>query len=224
VNRTSVRFAGGGKIQNPLGTGSLTLVLLAGIFISACATSAQKPREPDDICTIFRENRKWYHHASRSQERWHIPVPTLMAIIYRESGFVADARPPRGKCLWVLPWFRPTSAFGYAQACDAAWEEYIRSTGNSGADRDDFEDAVDFVGWFSHLSSRRCGISRKDAFNLYLAYHEGHGGFNRKSYAGKAWLLKIAARVERRARRYEKQFALCEKEFREAGRSCLWPF
>lgn len=215
--------ADAGKSQKA-SVGFPTLVLLAGMFITACATSAQKPKESDDICSIFRENREWYQYANRSRQRWHISAPILMAIIYRESGFVADAKPPRGRCLWVLPGFRPSSAYGYAQAVDAAWEEYIRSTGNSGADRDDFADAVDFVGWFSDLSSRRCGISRKDAFNLYLAYHEGHGGFNRKSYAGKTWLLRIAAGVKRRSRRYEKQLAGCEKEFRETGRSCLWPF
>ena len=44
-----------------------------------------------------------------------------------------------------------------------------------GADRDDFNDAIDFIGWYNDQSSRRSKISKSDAYNLYLAYHEGQG-------------------------------------------------
>jgi hypothetical protein len=147
-----------------------------------------------------------------------------MAIIHQESRFKAEARPPRNKFLWIFPGSRPSSAYGYAQAADPTWQEYQRSTGQSGADRDDFDDAVDFVGWYCHMSFIRCGIAKDNARALYLAYHEGHGGFNRKTYRRKAWLLRVASNVEQRAKRYARQLSVCEKEFQKKSGSCLWPF
>jgi hypothetical protein len=190
--------------------------------LCGCATP-NPPRNPDNICEIFRENADWYEDASEAYKRWGIPIPVMMAILHQESKYVGDAKPPRTTCLWIFPGPRPSSAYGYAQVLDGTWEEYQESTDNSWADRDDFGDAIDFVGWYCALSVKKCGISRNDARNLYLAYHEGRGGFNRKTYAKKKWLLKVADRVQRRAVRYRGQLAACENEFRKSG-CCLWPF
>jgi hypothetical protein len=145
----------------------------------------------------------------------------MMAIMYQESKFEADAKPPRTSCLWILPGPRLSSATGYAQALETTWEEYKRYTGNRGADRDDFGDAVDFVGWYCYMSYRRCKISRNNANGLYLAYHEGQGGFNRGTHNRKPWLKRVAGKVDSRARTYEKQLASCESEFQKR-RPCLW--
>jgi len=80
-----------------------------------------------------------------------------------------------------------------------------------------FGDSIDFVGWYCNLSSKKCGISKGNARNLYLAYHEGRGGFNRKTYRNKGWLLKVANKVQRRANKYKSQLASCEGEFRKGG-------
>ncbi len=195
----------------------LTLTLIFG-----CAGS-RPPKNVDNICEIFRENRDWYDDALDSYNRWRIPIPVMMAIMHQESGYVDDARPPRGTCLWIFPGPRPSSAYGYAQAMDQTWKEYQESAGSSFADRDDFEDAIDFVGWYCHLSHLKCGIPKDNAYNLYLAYHEGRGGFNRKTYQSKPWLLNVAAKVQKRATMYKSQLAACEKEFQSSG-CCLWPF
>lgn len=147
-----------------------------------------------------------------------------MAILYQESRFVPDARPPRTTCLWIFPGPRPSSAYGYAQAKDETWELYQNATGNTGADRDDFGDCADFVGWYCWMSMRKCGIRTHDAYRLYLAYHEGWGGYRRGTYWSKKWLLNTARRVEAQARRYRDQLAECESEFRKKGGFCLWPF
>ena len=193
------------------------------ILFHGCATTPQ-PKHVYNICEVFRENPKWYKTAHGSSRRWGIPIPVLMAIIHQESKFRADARPPRGSCLWIFPGPRPSSAYGYTQAGNETWEEYRKSTGNTGADRDDFEDSLDFIGWYCHLSYLRCRISKNDPYHLYLAYHEGHGGFNRKSYRKKAWLLQVARKVESRARTYKGQLASCEREFQRRGCCFLWPF
>ena len=200
------------------------LACLVLILFHGCATTPKPPQQLDNTCEIFRENKKWYRSARKSYKRWGIPIPILMAIIHQESKFRADARPPRGTCLWIFPGARPSSAYGYAQAGNETWEQYRKSTGNTGADRDDFDDAVDFVGWYCNLSRIKCGISKNDAYHLYLAYHEGHGGFNRKTYQKKAWLLRVARKVDSRSQRYKGQLASCEGEFRRRGCCFLWPF
>lgn len=197
--------------------------LLCSLLLG-CATAPGPPGQPRNICEIFREHPEWYESARKSSERWGVPIPVLMAIIHQESSFIPDAKPPRTSCLWIFPGPRPSSAYGYAQASDATWDEYQESTGRSRADRDDFGDAVDFVGWYCDLSYRTCRISKGDTYRLYLAYHEGHGGFNRKSYLRKDWLVQVARKVRARADTYRLQLDSCEGEFRKTGRSCLWPF
>jgi len=203
-----------------------SLLLAGGLLVflfHGCAGTPQ-PRRIDNVCEIFRQHSDWYEDAFNSYKRWGIPIPVMMAIMHQESKYVSDAKPPRTTCLWFFPGPRPSSAYGYAQAKDETWEEYQESAGSFWSDRDDFGDAIDFVGWYCNLSSKKCGIPKGDARNLYLAYHEGRGGFNRKSYNKKGWLLKVANKVQKRANRYKSQLSSCEGEFRKGGGCCLWPF
>ena len=201
----------------------LFYVIFAAFLFSGCAGSGSYVKNSKNICSIFREKSYWYDDAYSSSKRWGIPIPVLMAIMHQESKFNPDARPPRTTCLFIFPGPRPSSAYGYAQALDSTWEKYIRATNNWGADRDDFSDAIDFIGWYCNQSRVRCGIAGNDAYNMYLAYHEGQGGFLRKTYRKKAWLKKVAWKVKAMSKRYSGQLAVCEKEFRRKG-CCLWPF
>jgi len=171
---------------------------------------ASGPGDIDDICTIFDERRDWYAAAQRSEKRWGTPAHVQMAILHQESSFRFDARPPRRQLLGFIPWTRPSNAYGFAQALDGTWERYQKSTGKPFADRDDFDDAVDFVGWYTNLSSRSAGISKWDPYNQYLAYHEGQAGWQRGSYNGKRWLTSTAKKVDRRARDWWAQLQSCE--------------
>jgi hypothetical protein len=190
-----------------------------------CATTPNTPEQVDNICEIFRENKEWYRDAHTSYKRWGVSIPIIMAIVHQESRFTADAKPPRRTCLWIFPGPRLSSAYGYAQAGKEAWGQYQESTGNTGADRDDFRDAIDFVGWYCHMSHRKCGISKGDAYHLYLAYHEGHGGFNRKTYTNKKWLIAVARKVSGKANVYKSQLASCERELKKKPSCCFfWPF
>ena len=201
----------------------LGILGLLALCFTGCLGGQPVPENPHNICEIFRENKTWYKNAYSSSRRWGVPIPVMMAVMYQESKFESNAKPPRTTCLWIFPGPRPSSASGYAQALDTTWAEYERYTGNRGADRDDFADALDFIGWYCYMSHIRCKISRKDAYNLYLAYHEGHGGFNRRTYKKKSWLKRVAANVRNRAGTYERQLASCEGEF-QRKRPCFWPF
>lgn len=185
-------------------------LLLPVLLLSACATTP--PTQRDDLCAIFEEKGGWYKDALKAQKKWGSPVHTMMAIINQESGFVADARPPRGKILGFIPGSRPSSAYGYAQAKDEVWESYQKMTGNRWDDRDDFGDAIMFVGWYNDQSFRRNKIAKDNTRQLYLAYHEGHGGYARKSYASKKGLLAVADKVAAQAWRYKKQLEGCWRD------------
>ncbi|OQX62424.1 MAG: hypothetical protein B5M56_06325 [Desulfococcus sp. 4484_241] len=205
-------------------TALCTSILIAAIIFSGCATTGDIPANRDNICRLFKENGGWFKHAYAASKRWGIPVPVLMAIMHQESRFNPDARPPRTTCLCILPGPRPSSAYGYAQALDTTWKTYKRATGNYGADRDDFADAIDFIGWYCHLSRVKCGIAANDAYSLYIAYHEGQGGYLRGSYRSKPDLIYVARKVKNRAALYARQYASCGRELRDTLGCCLWPF
>ena len=197
----------------------LRLTLVLGLLmLAACSTAP--PRNINNACAIFSEYEDWFDDASEASRRWGVPVPVLLAIIRQESSFQSDAQPPRSRILWIIPGPRPSSAYGYSQALDGTWDWYLQATGNHGADRDDFEDAVDFIGWYVNETWRRNGVAKNDAYRQYLAYHEGHGGYARETYRQKPWLLKVARKVSQQADRYRSQLAQCQSQL--ADRGDLW--
>ena len=198
----------------------LVLALLAATLTLSCSNSP--PKNIRNSCAIFDEKDDWYASAHESYQNWGVPVQVQLAIIYQESRFVHDAKPPRRRLLWVIPWTRPSSAYGYGQIKDSTWDWYRDSTGNRWADRDDFDDVVDFIGWYGSISHRKLGISKWDAYNQYLAYHEGHGGYKRKTFRNEDWLIKVAKTVDQRARDYGTQLKQCQDSL-DKGWS-LWPF
>lgn len=186
----------------------LFLFMLAALLVlSGCATRA--PANTDNLCSIFDEHRAWHRHAQRAEKRWDIPVPVMMAIMNQESSFKAKARPPRNRVLWIFPGSRPSSSYGYAQALRGTWAEYRQDHGSFLSRRSRFKDSIDFIGWYSYRSVHRCNIRPNDAYNLYLAYHEGHGGYNRGTYRNKQSVKNVARRVAAQADRYERQYNQC---------------
>lgn len=189
------------------------LKLAVLVLVASCGggRNYSAPRDLDNACAIARE-RPAYMSAMRSAERrWGVPVPVMMATIHQESKFVGDARTPHQFALGIIPIGRQSSAYGYSQALDGTWEEYMRETGNRRARRDDIRDATDFMGWYMHGSNQRLGISKADAASQYLAYHEGRSGYARGSYRAKSWLVAVSGRVASRAQLYGAQLASCRR-------------
>lgn len=188
--------------------------LRAAAAACACALLAgcaePRPSSVANACEIFSQKIHWYEAARDSQQRWNIPMALLLAFVHQESSFHATARPPRRRLLGFIPWVRPSSAYGYAQAVNHTWEEYKKETGRVLARRSNFNDAMDFIGWYNNKSVRELGLRRNDARRLYLAYHEGRNGYRRQSYNAKPWLLKVAQKVQRRKNAYDRQLKTCD--------------
>ena len=189
-------------------------------LIAGCATAP--PDEPEDLCAIFREKPGWYRAVVKAEKRWNIPAHVMMSVTYRESSYVSNAKPARGKLLWVIPWKRPSSAYGYAQATDATWSDYERATGRRFADRDDFDDAIDFIGWYLNRAHRHLGISTNNARHLYLAYHEGLSGYKSGRWKKNKWLLGAADKVANKAWHYQRQLHACRGKLKKKKR--FWVF
>ena len=193
-------------------------VIAAVILISGCVTQPP-PRDVNNLCGIFKQYPRWYHDAKDVERRWRVPVTVQMAIIHQESKFDANAQPERTKLLWIIPWSRPSTAYGYSQALRGTWALYKQSRGGVFATRDDFGDGVDFVGWYANEAYKRARISRKNTYKLYLAYHEGIGGYQQKTYLRKPWLVAVAHKVSAREKIYRAQMASCSIVHQSTERS-----
>lgn len=185
------------------------LMLLPMLTLMACSSMPTPPRNALNLCAVFAEKQAWQSPAIRTERRWGIPVSVLMATMYHESSYRADARPPRRYFLGIFPGSRPSTAYGYSQALDGTWDEYVSKNSRWFASRYEFDDAIDFIGWYHNLSTREIGIRADDAYNLYLAYHEGRGGFSRNSYLAKPWLVRYAERVRETEGKYRQQLTGC---------------
>jgi hypothetical protein len=183
------------------------LIFLFTCLLTACVS--HPPQDINNICAIFKQNPRWYAATKDVEKRWKVPVPVQMAIIHQESKFSARARPRRSNILWVIPGKRISSAYGYAQVLHSTWNEYKKSNGWLWSSRVNFVDGVDFIGWYANQAAIRARIPRTDAYLLYLAYHEGVGGYQHKTYLKKPWLISVARKVKAKSQLYAMQLNSC---------------
>ena len=186
---------------------SILLLLLA-----ACGGGSSKfsaPRDLENACAIVRERPQYFSAMKSTERKWGIPIHVQMATIHQESKFIGNAQTPHQFALGIIPMGRQSSAYGYSQALDGTREEYQTEQNRRSARRDRIADATDFMGWYMDQSEKRLGISKADARNQYLAYHEGRTGFARQSFLAKPWLVDVAGRVQRRSEMYALQLAGC---------------
>jgi hypothetical protein len=188
---------------------ALVLVLLA-----ACGGGSRQyaaPRDLDDACAIIRERPQYLRAMTATERKWGVPVHVQMATIHQESKFIGNAQTPHRWALGVIPMGRQSTAYGYSQALNGTWEEYLEETGRRGARRDRIDDATDFMGWYFTASARGLGIPLDDAEAQYLAYHEGRTGYANQSYLAKPWLVEVAAKVGARSQMYREQLTRCRR-------------
>jgi hypothetical protein len=184
------------------------------VMVAGCASRAV-PSNLSDLCQIFRDKPHWYKAAKASSQKWGAPIHLPMAIMYQESSFKADAKPPMKYFLGLIPTGRPSDAYGYSQALKSTWAEYQRAVGSRYKNRDNFASANDFVQWYVDTTHKRNGVSKWDAYGQYLNYHEGQGGYARGTHKSKTWLLGVANKVNARSKQYSTQLSRCQAELDE---------
>ena len=171
------------------------------------------PQNVENACSIARDRPNWYSAARTASQKWNVPTATLLAIIWRESSFRPTARPPKKYAAGLVPWGRISSAYGFSQALDGTWDWYRKDTKSWQADRANFADAADFVGWYMNKTRSENGVPMSDATGHYLAYHEGHAGFRSGRWRKKPAVLRAARQVARKSVAYDSQLRSCDRSY-----------
>ncbi len=188
------------------------LAITVMLAVGSCASrGGNAPRNLDNACAILNERPHYVRAFRQTERKWGVPAHVLMAMIYQESRFIADNRPPHRYALGVIPTGRQSSALGYSQALDGTWAEYQAEEGGRGSRRDDIGDASDFMGWYMAQTVEETGVALTDTRNQYLAYHDGRSGYLRGTWRSKGWLIRIAGEVDARADMYEEQLSSCRR-------------
>ncbi|NLK84900.1 MAG: transglycosylase SLT domain-containing protein [Aeromonadales bacterium] len=181
-------------------------VLFLSAMLAGCSTTP--PSNTENLCSIFQEKDSWYVAAHKVHKKYGVPINVAMSIMAQESAFREDAQPPMRWFLFV-PYGRGSSAYGYAQAQDPVWNDYKKDAGSMFSLRSNFSDSLDFIAWYMTKTKRTNGVALSDAYNQYLNYHEGWGGYRQGTYYKKDWLVNVARKVQQRSQNYKYQLQRC---------------
>ncbi|MFT3724993.1 MAG: hypothetical protein QM773_15595 [Hyphomonadaceae bacterium] len=192
---------------------NLTAISLAMTLLASACASAPQPSNAEiaDACLLLQQNKPWHDTLREVARQWGAPMGYTLAVVKQESSFDSQALAPRGERQWfgLVDGKRVSSAAGYSQALDGTWEMYKKATGRWGANRNNFQDSSDFIGWYYNTNGQRVGIGQYDYRAHYLVYHEGATGYLNGSWKGKGWLVGVADKVAGQAARYEYQISNC---------------
>jgi hypothetical protein len=181
-------------------------ILLSLLLLSGC--DSFRPIEYDKhICRVVLANWGWRQALNEVSEEYGVSPGLVLSVIFHESSFNAQARPKSGYVLGLIPW-QNSSAYGYGQIKSETWTWYLEKKPGLFRSRTNFTDTAYFIGWYYELFVDRSN-AKDVAHDFYLAYHEGLGGYKRKTFQNNEWLLNKAAKVSQRAAHYDTQLKKC---------------
>lgn len=202
-----------------------TIAIGISLFIVGCSTTNNKvhdikntkeiktinitTKNKENACKILKENNDWLIAAQASYKKWGTPISIQLSFVYHESSFVHDARPFKKDNRYPFGKRYLSTALGFSQALDGTWGDYLKETTIKKPDRKNFGHSVDFIGWYNSKSFKSLKIKHNDAYNLYLAYHEGRGGWKKGYHLKQKWLMNYARSVQKKAELYSKQINGC---------------
>jgi hypothetical protein len=164
----------------------------------------------DNICHIMERRPSWDGELKNIEEKYNVSKFTILAFINQESSFKSDAKPPFKKIWRFIPtWNRQSSSYGYSQAINSSWDLFQMQTKNKESYRDNFYDSAEFIAWYLKKSNLINKIDLNDTFNLYLSYHEGWTGYNKKSYLKKTQLINISNKIIKIKNKYKSDYNNC---------------
>lgn len=175
----------------------------------AVKTRNTKVSNVDNACSILKENPDWLKAARRTSLVYGVPIHTQLAFVRHESNYVKKARPLNKNRKSIFDKKYASTAYGYAQVLDGTWDEFKTTFNNKRLKRTNFGHSVEFIGWYNkrHINT---GIIHKDnVAHLYLAYHEGLGGYKKKTFLKKPWLVNYSRAVHATSDKYKHQINAC---------------
>lgn len=176
-------------------------------------TKNKATKNKEDACIIVKKNPDWLKAMYRTQLVYNIPISTQLAFVKHESNFKRKARPLNKNRKSIFDKKYASTAYGYAQALDGTWKEYQTTFNNKRLKRTNYGHSVDFIGWYNNRHIK-AGMNPNNISHLYLAYHEGLGGYRKKTYNKKPWLVNYSKAVEMSAQKYHRQLNLCKPEIK----------
>jgi len=74
------------------------------LILGSCgAREGSAPRNLEDACSIVTERPHYVRAFQQAEQKWGVEPHILMAMIYQESKFISDNRPPHQFALGVIP-------------------------------------------------------------------------------------------------------------------------
>lgn len=175
-----------------------SIALLSLTLISGCSVNESvSTNYPNDACKMLLENKDWFHSSNNAYKKWGVPISVQLSVIKHESSFNHDAST------------KTSSAYGYSQALKGTFSDYKKETKNKKAKRNSFADSTDFIGWYFDKTYKAIKHSPHNASTFYLAYHDGIGGFKKKTYLKKKWLMDKSKEVQAVSNKYRAQLNKC---------------
>lgn len=172
-------------------------------------TGSIKTTNKENACKMLKENNDWLVASYASYKKWGTPISVQLAFIYHESSFVHDARPYKADKRYPFGKKYLSTALGFSQALDGTWDDYLAESKIKNPDRKNFGHSVDFIGWYNKKSFNSLKLKPSDAYNLYLAYHEGRNGWKKGYHLKQKWLMSYARSVKAKSEIYSKQINGC---------------
>ncbi len=172
-------------------------------------TKSISTKNKNNACEMLKENHDWLIATNNSYQKWGTPISVQLSFVYHESSFVHDARPFKKDSRYPFGKKYLSTALGFSQALNGTWGDYLKETTIKNPDRTNFGHSVDFIGWYNKKSFKSLSIKPSDAYNLYLAYHEGRGGWKKGYHLKQPWLMNYAKSVQKKANEYSSQINKC---------------
>jgi hypothetical protein len=186
----------------------LVTVVSALLGLSGCVEKTYQPSiYENDICRVVKGNLGWTSALQRAEREYGLPPEIALSVISHESSFRSHARPPRDLVLGFIP-VRMRTEYGYGQIKDETWHWYLDKNPALFRSRTSFADTLGFMGWYFQQYQSVVKPSEHLAYDFYLAYHEGLGGYQRLE-APNEWLHNKSTSVQELANRYQSALKSC---------------
>lgn len=184
--------------------------VIASLAALTSGCSSDPASGADNLCSVFQDHDAWYAAAHRTHQKYGIPMHVAFALLVHEDSVASGNARDKTVSFQNGAVIKPISEEqGYLVVDDAVWEEYLDDEGSFLSDRDDFTDALDFIGWYMTKTKERTGIAYTDAYNQYLNYREGWDAYKGGEHQGKDWLVTEAESARERAERFRTQLLHC---------------